>query len=134
MPALQQIALARQADILVGPGGNELGLVAFARFGAWVVELVPPPIALQNASYELAYCAHEGWDNNPGSIVGHPARRAGAHHACLLVAPSIGRRLIASDVSSPHWRETPGLVVSVQSLKTTLQSALTALAFDHGIG
>merc|ERR1712083_112025 len=76
LSSVEQIALARQADMILGPSGNELGLGAFMRRWSWLVELMPKAVQTKNKSFhEFANC-NELVDGNPGSLVGHVALRA----------------------------------------------------------
>lgn len=114
LSALDQIALARQADILVGPSGNELGLGAFMREETFLVELMPQAVVdparanKRNNQFEVINCK-ERLNANPGSLVGHVAVRAHLHHLCMSV--NKGRFYEVQDLASPHWRFTPTLRV-----------------------
>merc|ERR1712232_915353 len=115
MTAMQQITLARQTDVLIGPSGNELGLAAFMQPRKWLIELMPPAVRPHISStapvHEYINCK-EKWDANPGSLVGHTAYRANIHHFCVGVQNPGNRLYTSSELESPHWRFSPSLYVS----------------------
>mmetsp|Transcript_74498 Transcript_74498/g.241006 ORF Transcript_74498/g.241006 Transcript_74498/m.241006 type:complete len:894 (-) Transcript_74498:78-2759(-) len=123
MSPLEQMALARQADIFISPHGNELGFVAFMRPETWAVEMVPSLAAGYATLMRWHYCV-DGWDANPGSLVGHIALRAGVHHACLN-AGFAGAN--TSGGAALHWRLAPALVVDLADLSSILARPFRAL-------
>eukprot|EP00930_Biecheleria_cincta_P003963 TRINITY_DN104870_c0_g1_i1.p1 TRINITY_DN104870_c0_g1~~TRINITY_DN104870_c0_g1_i1.p1 ORF type:complete len:139 (+),score=15.60 TRINITY_DN104870_c0_g1_i1:39-419(+) len=124
---MDQISLARQADLLLGPSGNELGLGAFMRRGTWLIELMPKAVQSESRDfYEFTNC-REGVDANPGSLVGHLALRTGVRHLCVNV--NRHRVFTTSELSSPHWRFTPEITVELDLIREVfsiwLKSALS---------
>ncbi|CAE7233348.1 unnamed protein product [Symbiodinium natans] len=135
LPALDQIALARQADIMIGPSGNELGLGAFMREETWLVELMPQAVVDPSkrtqplVRYEVTNCV-EHVNGNPGSLVGHVAVRAHLYHLCMNV--NRGRIFEVQELESPHWRFTPRLHVDLNAFREMM--ALPLSVIQAGVG
>ncbi|CAE7475639.1 unnamed protein product, partial [Symbiodinium pilosum] len=133
LPAMDQIALARQADIMVGPSGNELGLAAFMRESTWLVELMPQAVKdplkrwSPTGRYEVTNCM-ERINGNPGSLVGHVALRAQVYHLCMNV--NRGRFFEVQELQHPHWRATPSLYIDFRALREVLALPLSVIQED----
>ena len=127
--SVEQIALARQADVLCGPSGNELGLGAFMREATWLLELMPQPVVTQEQGrYEMTNC-NEKMNANPGSLVGHVALRSHVYHLCMNV--NLGRVYRTTDLESPHWRFTPSMHVNGFALQEMLSLPFSVIAEDR---
>jgi len=130
MSSLAQMGMARQTDVMIGPSGNELGLAAFMRRRRWLLELMPPPVSYQDGSmFEINNCP-ASWDVTSGSLVGHTALRADVHHVCIPVSVPAGDGTSVLDLSAPHWRAIPSMLVDPDQFKKAMVYPLLSMAHD----